>query len=438
MSRTLLRGGCVLTLGDKTQNFKNADVLIEDDRIVEVGEGLRSRDAEVIDVTDSVVMPGFVDAHRHVWRSLFRNFGAPGVAADGTTDVGSFHEPDDVYAAVLVGLLGAIEAGTTTVVDWSDVPSGDGFVEAALQAHSDAGLRTVYVAAPPTWAGAASYDVGSLRDRVAASDRTTVAYGSADRLRFESLAGIATAWAQAREHGLRIHTHAGTNPTDGGAVVGLKDRDMLGTDVTLVHCSNLSGPDLDAVADTKAGVVLTPSTEMTDGMGAPPIQTLLDHGIEFGLGVDSVTEAPSDIFAQMRATISLQHATFFDLKLSGKAGLPNMMTTRSSIKQATIYGARAIGLGGVTGSLEPGKQADIVVLRTDRPNILPVNDPIGAVVWGMDTSNIDSVFVGGRAVMTGGVLAGDVDRARSLASEAFTRVASAAGLLVDAAPGAVG
>jgi cytosine/adenosine deaminase-related metal-dependent hydrolase len=174
---------------------------------------------------------------------------------------------------------------------------------------------------------------------------------------------------------------------------------------------------------------------MTDGMGAPPVQALLDHGIDFGLGVDNVTEAPSDIFAQMRATISLQHATFFDLKLAGKAGLPNMMTTRSSIKQATIHGATAVGLGDVTGSLEPGKQADIIMLRTDRPNILPVNDPIGAVVWGMDTSNLDSVFVAGRALMSNGVLAGDVSRARSLADAAFRRVASSAGLLTDTTTG---
>lgn len=437
MSRTLLQGGCVLTLGAKTPNYTNADVLIEDDKIVEVGEGLRSRDAEIIDVTDTIVMPGFVDSHRHVWRSLFRNFGAPGVAADGSGDVGAFHQPDDIYAAVLVGLMGAIESGTTTVVDWSDIPLGSEFVDAALQAHADAGLRTVYVAAPPTWAGTSAFGFDSVGVKTDASALTTIAYGSGDRLRVDALDDIASAWTDARDRGLRIHAHAGADPTDGGVVASLKNKNLLGADVTLVHCSHLSGPDLDAVADAGAGVVLTPSTEMTDGMGAPPVQSLLDHGIDFGLGVDSVSEAPSDLFAQMRATISLQHATFFDLKLAGKAGLPNMMTTRSSIKQATIHGARAVGLESVTGSLEAGKQADIVVLRTDRPNILPVNDPIGAVVWGMDTSNIDHVFVGGRQVMTSGVLSGDVDRARSLAAEAFTRVGSAAGLLAEVSSKAV-
>ena len=435
MSRTLLRGGCVLTLGAKTPNFMNADVLIEDDRIVEVGEGLRSRDAEVVDATDTVVMPGFIDSHRHVWRSLFRTFGDAGSAAM-SRDVGAFHEPDDIYAATLVGLLGAIECGTTTVVDWSDIPVGDAFVDAAIQAHADAGLRTVYIAAPPTWAGTESGDLATIR-RVnsAAGGQMSIAHGSGPSLRRDTIDTISSEWVEARNLGVRIHTHAGAGPTDGGAVVDLKTRGLLGDDVTLIHCSHLSGPDLDAIESAGAGVILTPSTEMTDGMGAPPVQALLDHGIDFGLGVDNVTEAPSDIFAQMRATISLQHATFFDLKLAGKAGLPNMMTTRSSIKQATIHGATAVGLGEVTGSLEPGKQADIIMLRTDRPNILPVNDPIGAVVWGMDTSNLDSVFVAGRALMSNGVLAGDVSRARSLADAAFRRVASSAGLLTDTTTG---
>jgi cytosine/adenosine deaminase-related metal-dependent hydrolase len=262
-----------------------------------------------------------------------------------------------------------------------------------------------------------------------------VAHGSGPSLRKDTIDAITAEWVGARDLGVRIHTHAGAGADDGGAVVDLKAASLLGRDVTLIHCSHLSGPDLDAIESVGAGVVLTPSTEKTEGMGAPPVQAMLDHGIDFGLGVDNVTEAPSDIFAQMRATISLQHATFFDLKLAGKAGLPNMMTTRSSIKQATIHGASAVGLGEITGSLEAGKQADIIMLRTDRPNILPVNDPIGAVVWGMDTSNLDRVFVAGRPMMTDGVLAADVAEARRLAIEAFTRVASSAGLLADASSG---
>ena len=113
------------------------------------------------------------------------------------------------------------------------------------------------------------------------------------------------------------------------------------------------------------------------------------------------------MFAQMRAVISLQHATLFDLKLAGKAGLPNLLNTREVIRYR--HGRRSRAPSGSATSSEPslrGRQADLVVLRTDRPNIFPINDPIGAVVWGMDTSNVDWVFVAGRPLMRQGVLAG--------------------------------
>jgi cytosine/adenosine deaminase-related metal-dependent hydrolase len=249
-------------------------------------------------------------------------------------------------------------------------------------------------------------------------------------VRVGAISDIASDWSTARELGLRIHAHAGRSAADEGAIAALAQKNLLGEDVTLVHCSYASSDDLDAIASSGTSIVLTPSTEMTDGMGAPPIQALIDRKIRPGLGIDTDREAPGDILAQMRATISLQHATYFDLRLAGKAGLPNLMTTREIIRHGTVDGARAVGLADVTGSLEPGRSADIVILRTDRPNIVPINDPIGAVVWGMDTSNVDTVLVGGRQILRNGELTTDVANVRTLATKAQQRVASAAGLLV--------
>jgi cytosine/adenosine deaminase-related metal-dependent hydrolase len=168
---------------------------------------------------------------------------------------------------------------------------------------------------------------------------------------------------------------------------------------------------------------------MASGRGVPPIQGLIDRNIDTGLGVDDEAVAPGDIFAQMRAANSLQHATMFDLKLAGKAGLPKLLNTRQVIKFATSGGARVAGLGKVTGSIEPGKQADIIVLRTDRPNIHPINDPIGAVVWGMDTSNVDLVLVAGKVVVRGGTIQADVEKARNAATDSRRRVAEASGMV---------
>jgi cytosine/adenosine deaminase-related metal-dependent hydrolase len=152
-SRLLLSGGCVLTLGAKTANFPRADVLIEDGVIAEVGVGLRARDAEPVDASDAIVMPGFVDTHRHAWTTLFRNAGLAEEASGETARFDDRYGADDVYAATLVALLGAAEAGITTVVDWSPLPEGE-LTDAALRAHADAGLRTVFVHAPALESGA--------------------------------------------------------------------------------------------------------------------------------------------------------------------------------------------------------------------------------------------------------------------------------------------
>jgi cytosine/adenosine deaminase-related metal-dependent hydrolase len=215
-------------------------------------------------------------------------------------------------------------------------------------------------------------------------------------------------------------------------IAELGSRGLLADDVTLVHCTAADDADLDAVASSGASVSLTPAVEMTAGIGSPPLQALIDRGLRPGLGVGGEGEMPGDMFAQMRAANSIQHATLFDLKLAGKGGLPNLLTTRDVIRYATVDGAKTAGLDAVTGTLTPGKQADIVVLRTDRPNIAPLNDPIGAVVWGMDTSNIDWVLVGGSALVREGSLVADVERARNLAMTAHEKVGRASGLLTGA------
>jgi cytosine/adenosine deaminase-related metal-dependent hydrolase len=426
--KTLLKGGCILTLDRRVGNFARGDLLIVDGRVAEIGENLRARDAEVVDCSDTIVMPGFVDTHRHGWRTLFRNAGTD--AAGRQLPVSQYrehHQPDDVYAATLISLLGAIVSGTTTVVDWADVPPTDAHIEASLQAHTDAGVRTVYVHPADQ-----AVDVQSVSQRAAGLDRTSVAVG-VDEPTAGSIERVASQMVAARSIGLRIHAHAGSEASR-GAIAELHANSLLGADLTLVHCTHLDGPDLDAVASTGTAVSLTPSTEMAGGLGSPPMQEFIDRDIAPGLGVDDEALAPGDIFAQMRAAISIQHATSFDLKLAGKAGIPKLMTTREVIRFATVDGGRTAGLAGV-GSLTPGAQADVTVLRTDRPNIYPINDPIGAVVWGMDTSNLDWVFVGGRSLVRNGEPVADLERARALAIAAQQRVAGAAGLLAGIEPG---
>jgi cytosine/adenosine deaminase-related metal-dependent hydrolase len=424
-TRLLIRGGCVLTVGARASNLTEGDVLIDGAEIAEVGRGLRARDAEVVDATDTITMPGFVDTHRHVWTSLFRNLGEPGIDIAAVRD---HLGPDDVYAATLIGVLGALEAGITTIVDWWDLPLDDEATAAALRAHDDAGARSVFVLASQDRA---------TRERVdeflgSAGPRTTITLGSA----VDDIDRIADDQALARDLAVRRFLHATPGRGRPGLIAELAGRGLLGDDITIVHPIELDAADVAAIASSGAAVSLAPSSEMATGYGSPPIQELIDAGIRPGLGIDREGVAPGDMFAQMRQTISLQHATVFDRKLAGKGALPRLMTTRDVLRHATADGARVAGLGASAGSIEPGKQADVVVLRTDRPNIWPINDPIGAVVWGMDTSNIDRVIVGGDTVLERGVLEADVAAAGQLAARARERLAAAAGLSAPVTSGA--
>jgi len=126
------------------------------------------------------------------------------------------------------------------------------------------------------------------------------------------------------------------------------------------------------------------------------------------------------MFTEMRLALALQHTMLMARKDRGEEKLPARLTAREALELATIEGAKANGLESKCGSLAVGKQADIVLLRKDRINVMPVNDPVAAVVYGMDTSNIDSVYVAGRARKRGGRLVG-VDLKRLMSQAVASR-----------------
>ncbi len=439
MSRTLLKGGCVLSLDRKVGNFSRADVLIDDTKIAEVGPDLRVRNADVVDASDAIVMPGFVDTHRHTWEGLFRNLGDQAHARDGdpgslSREIGPVYRPEDVYAGNLVGLLGAIDAGITTLLDWSHVQSSPDHTDSAIAAHRESGMRSVFAYGSPWWRDRDPDQAQWLRQAAGShfstSDQLLTLALAPPGPEFASLEQTKADWELARELGARISVHVGVGDYGRrGKLAEMSRAGLLGPDTTYVNCATLTEEEIGMIADSGGSFSLSAAAGMMLGYGMPPIQQLLDRQLRPSLSVDAESNVPTDMFTQMRTVISLQHASLFDLKLSGKAGLPNLLTTRRVLEFATIDGARALGLDHVTGSLTPGKYADLIVLRSDKPNIYPINDPIGAVVWGMDTSNVDSVFVSGRQLKRDGELVGvEMTRIRELAYEARDHVAMGAGL----------
>ncbi len=174
-------------------------------------------------------------------------------------------------------------------------------------------------------------------------------------------------------------------------------RDCSGSDTTYIHCTTLNDTEIQMIVDTGGTVSLASPVEMMMGHGMPPIQKFLDRGLSPSLSVDVETNVPSDMFNQMRSVLALQGA---QATAQDKAPL----ATKGVLACATIEGAKANGLDAIVGSLTPGKQADLIMLRTDRMNVTPLNDPATAVVAGMDTGNVDTVLIAGRVMKRHGKL----------------------------------
>jgi cytosine/adenosine deaminase-related metal-dependent hydrolase len=205
-------------------------------------------------------------------------------------------------------------------------------------------------------------------------------------------------WKLARETGARITTHVGVGSYGQDAKVQeMGEAGLLGPDTTYIHCTTLNDTEIQMIVDSGGTVSLATPVEMMMGHGMPPIQKFLNRGLAPSLSVDVETNVPADMFTQMRTVIALQHA------LANEAGLATI-GMRDVLGYATIEGARANGLEDKVGTLTVGKAADLIMLRTDRINVIPINDPVAAVVAGMNTSNVDSVFIAGRAMKRGGKL----------------------------------
>jgi cytosine/adenosine deaminase-related metal-dependent hydrolase len=430
--RVLLRGGTVLTLDDAIGDFVRADVLVDDGWIRAVGRNLRASGAGVVDCAGMVVTPGFVDTHRHMWQALFRNSGPDTLLLDYVEQVlqgpNLNMTPEEAYLGDLIAALSALNSGVTTILDWSHINRTPEHSDAVIQALKESGIRAVYGYGPVFYhdnPGRDPYpsDIFRLRRRYFSSEDQLLTLAMATRGSFGSVPQAVTEWRTAREVGARISTHIGVGHGGGGYLQQIADalaadgQRGLGDDTTYIHACTLTDRELDTIADTGGTLSLAVPIEMQMGHGMPPIQRALDRGIGLSLNVDVETNNPTDMFTQMRAAFQLQRGLkneehlfrFPDPDLDQHR--EQLLTARDVLKMATIGGAEANGLGNKTGTLTPGKRADLLLLDATRLNVAPISNATGAVVLGMDTSNVDSVMVDGRFVKRSGRLVGvNLDR----------------------------
>jgi 5-methylthioadenosine/S-adenosylhomocysteine deaminase len=407
--RTLIRGGIVLSLDPNVGDFTAGDVLIERGEIVEVGPGLAAADAEVIDASGMIVMPGFVDSHRHIWEGLLRNIGTD-VPLEGRSGYISFvlhklapaFRPQDAYIGDLISALGAIDAGITTLLDWSHIQGSPAHTDAVIQALRDSGMRAVFAYGFPWWGKweerQPSWFVRAATKHFSTTDQMLTLALAAPGPEFTDFEVTRDHWKLARETGARITTHVGVGSYGQDAKVQeMGEAGLLGPDTTYIHCTTLNDTEIQMIVDTGGTVSLASPVEMMMGHGMPPIQKFLDRGLRPSLSVDVETNVPGDMFNQMRSVLALQ-------RTSAIAADKTPLSPRAVLACATIEGARAVGLDSKVGTLTPGKQADLIMLRTDRINVTPLNDPTTAVVAGMDTGNVDTVMIAGRMMKRHGEL----------------------------------
>jgi len=407
--RRLIKGGTVISLDPNVGDLMPGDVLVEGDKILEVGRDIVAADAEMIDATGMIVLPGFVDTHRHIWEGLLRNIGTD-VPLEGRTSYISFvlhklapaFRPEDAYVGNLVSALGAIDAGITTLLDWSHIQGSPAHTDAVVKALEDSGLRAVFAYGFPWWGKweerQPSWFVRAATEHFSSKDQMLTLALAAPGPEFTDFEVSRDHWKLARETDARITTHVGVGTYgQDSKVQEMGTAGLLGPDTTYIHCTTLNDTEIQMIVDTGGTVSLASPVEMMMGHGMPPIQKFLDRGLRPSLSVDVETNVPSDMFNQMRSVLALQRS---QASAQGKS----QATTREVLAYATVEGARANGLDNKVGTLSPGKQADIVMLRTDRINVTPLNDPVTAVVAGMDTGNVDTVLIAGRVMKRGGQL----------------------------------
>ena len=442
-NRTLLQNGIVITVDRQLGNFWRADVLIEGTKIAAVGPDLGATDAEVIDASNMIVMPGLIDTHRHLWEGIFRNVSVDGILANYFPDVlgvlAPKYRPEDAYAGNLIGALGAIDSGITTLLDWSHIQNTPEHADATIHALQDSGIRAVFAYGNPNtslsdwWFNSSlnhPEDVKRLKPKYFSSDDQLVTLALAPRGPcWTTMEVVRHDWALARELNIPITVHVGVGENGmWGGIKQMYEEGLLASDTTYIHCCTLTDDELKYIVDTGGQFSIATAVEMQMQHGMPPIDRILRLGSSLSLSVDVETNVPGDMFTQMRAAFQLQRALFNQRALyGGSFEGENLLTARQALEFATIEGARANWLDHKTGSLTPGKEADIIMLSADRLNVFPLNDPIGAVVAGADTGNVDSVFIAGKAMKRNGqLLNADLNRARQLATESRDHVVAQA------------
>ncbi|HVT69272.1 MAG TPA: amidohydrolase family protein [Trebonia sp.] len=430
----LIRGGYVLTM-DSAGDIPGGDFHVRDGVIQQIGKNLEVPGAELIDAAGKIVAPGLVDTHWHMWNALLRGM-SDGPDQGGyfatCVGVGRYFRPADTYAGTRLAAAEAIDAGITTVHDWSHNIRGREWAEAGLRALAESGLRARF---------SYGYETGHANDRLMALDDLADIAAAWPSYHGDGRIHLGMAWrgaggsnpamrvapelyraeiAAARELGLPVSVHACGPATAAGQLRRYADEGLLGPDLQVVHLNNASAEEIALAAEAGTPVSVSPWTELQIGYGQPVTGEVLAAGLPVGLSVDTtMLSGNADMFAVMKVTQACAN---------GQARREFALTARDVLRLATIDGARTLGLDAVTGSLAAGKRADVIVVSAESPGLGVLTDPVRLLVTAATPRDVELVLVDGRVLKRDGrVTAVDVPEVTCSARASLDGVLSRAG-----------
>jgi 5-methylthioadenosine/S-adenosylhomocysteine deaminase len=406
----LVRDGFVLR---PDGSWAAGDVLVRDGLIARVGEGLSAGPgAEVVEASGHLVMPGLVDAHRHVW------LGSVAASSEGVTlpeysrqvneVLGDGFTAEDVYAGVLWGAVQAVSAGVTAVADWAHNLRTAEDIDANVRALEDSGIRArLFFGGKASSSGDYAAYPGQAQELHAShggGGRITLGLALRGPL-FASAEETEREFGLARELGLPVSIHAGMAGLP-GTVDQLAKQGLLGPDVNYAHANEFSEREWELVAGSGGTVSATPTVDMTMGLGThPAVGAALAHGVTVGLGADTVAYGPADLFGEMRLALAAERSRE-NAAAVARGEMPSGLASgyRQMLEVATLGGARVLGLTGLAGEIAPGRHADLITVDLSAPYLDGFGSPVLAAFLGAGPGDVDTVMVGGRILKRHGKL----------------------------------
>ena len=421
MPRMLVKDGWVVSGDPDIGEINGGDVLIENDRIVAVGRNIVAADAEVIDAGNTIVIPGLVNAHIHTWEITLRGIGADWIS--GRDYFGYMHgnlaqryNARDNYVANLLGSLAQIDGGTTTIFDWCHNLRSPDMADAAIDGLEASGIRALFghgTAKPIGKQEGRPFDE-TPQPREQVHRLRTGRLASDDRLVTMALAILGPDWGTyevaeadirlAREFGMINSAHTfgrrGKRKVPDG-MWRLQKAGLLGPDHNVVHGNCFEDDELKMIIDAGCTTSATVYAELLNCESSALLGRVERLGGSPSIGTDVDPYFNASMLLEMRR--AFVHQRELDNRALFAAGrypsTAHATTTRSAFRWATMGGARAMRLDHKIGSLTPGKQADIVLIRCDDLNMfpaVPLGDPVHAVVTSAEAGNIDTVIIAGQ------------------------------------------